>query len=88
MTKWEYATVPLLVHATKQILDTWGEDGPGRGSYYYRSRLEPLSLVEEDGGRWTEHAQGSDTGATWQFTERSADRLRGETCGDMLRVRV
>lgn len=27
MKKWEYATVPLLVHATKQILDTWGEDG-------------------------------------------------------------
>ena len=27
MQKWEYATVPLLVHATKQILDTWGEDG-------------------------------------------------------------
>lgn len=27
MLKWEYATVPLLVHATKQILDTWGEDG-------------------------------------------------------------
>lgn len=25
--KWEYATVPLLTHATKQILDTWGEDG-------------------------------------------------------------
>ena len=22
--RWEYATVPLLVHATKQILDTWG----------------------------------------------------------------
>ncbi|GAB3558592.1 hypothetical protein [Spelaeicoccus albus] len=27
MTKWEYATVPLIVHATKQILDQWGEDG-------------------------------------------------------------
>ncbi len=27
MTTWEYATVPLLVHATKQILDTWGTDG-------------------------------------------------------------
>jgi hypothetical protein len=27
LTKWEYATVPLLVHATKQILDNWGEDG-------------------------------------------------------------
>jgi hypothetical protein len=23
----EYATVPLLTHATKAILDTWGEDG-------------------------------------------------------------
>ncbi len=27
MNKWEYATVPLITHATKQILDTWGEDG-------------------------------------------------------------
>ena len=27
MTKWEYVTVPLLVHATKQILDNWGEEG-------------------------------------------------------------
>ena len=26
-TKWEYVTVPLLVHATKQILDNWGQDG-------------------------------------------------------------
>ena len=25
--KWEYATVPLIVHATKQILAQWGEDG-------------------------------------------------------------
>ena len=25
--KFEYATVPLLTHATKQILDTWGSDG-------------------------------------------------------------
>jgi hypothetical protein len=24
--KYEYATVPLLTHATKQILDTWGSD--------------------------------------------------------------
>ena len=27
MTKWEYVTVPLLTHATKQILDNWGDDG-------------------------------------------------------------
>jgi len=25
--KYEYATVPLLTHVTKQILDTWGSDG-------------------------------------------------------------
>jgi pantothenate kinase-related protein Tda10 len=25
--QWEYATVPLIVHSTKQILDQWGEDG-------------------------------------------------------------
>ena len=27
MTKWEYQTVPLLIHNTKQILDNWGADG-------------------------------------------------------------
>lgn len=27
MTRWEYVTVALLTHATKQILDQWGEDG-------------------------------------------------------------
>ena len=27
MTKWEYATIPLLMHATKAILDQWGADG-------------------------------------------------------------
>ncbi|MEO5608938.1 MAG: DUF4177 domain-containing protein [Ornithinibacter sp.] len=27
MSKYEYATVPLIVHATKQILDQWGQDG-------------------------------------------------------------
>ena len=27
MTTWEYSTVPLIDHATKQILDQWGRDG-------------------------------------------------------------
>ncbi|KQY07449.1 hypothetical protein ASD37_15635 [Mycobacterium sp. Root135] len=27
LIKWEYVTVALLTHATKQILDQWGEDG-------------------------------------------------------------
>lgn len=26
-SRWEYVTVPLLTHVTKQILDQWGEDG-------------------------------------------------------------
>lgn len=26
-TQWEYASVPVLSHVAKQILDTWGEDG-------------------------------------------------------------
>ncbi len=27
MTTWEYSTIPLLTHATKAILDQWGQDG-------------------------------------------------------------
>lgn len=27
MQKWEYVTVPLMIHNTKQVLDLWGEDG-------------------------------------------------------------
>ena len=59
MTKWEYATVPLLVHATKQILDNWGDDGwelvaivPGPNSeqlvaYMKRRRRHPVSTPED-----------------------------------------
>ena len=25
--RWEYATAPLLIHATQQILNNWGADG-------------------------------------------------------------
>ena len=27
MQKWEYSTIPLIIHNTKAILDTWGDDG-------------------------------------------------------------
>jgi hypothetical protein len=27
MQKWEYATVPLIEHATAEILNNWGDDG-------------------------------------------------------------
>ena len=38
MSKWEYATVPLLVHATKQILDNWGDDGWELVAYMKREK--------------------------------------------------
>ena len=28
MQKWEYATIPLIIHNTKAILDTWVVPGP------------------------------------------------------------
>ncbi len=40
MPQWEYATVPLIVHATKQILDQWGEDG-----------WELVQVIEGPGGQ-------------------------------------
>ena len=27
MQKWEYFTAPIMIHATQQILNNWGEDG-------------------------------------------------------------
>ena len=26
-TRWEYLTTPLMIHNTKAILDTWGQEG-------------------------------------------------------------
>ena len=38
MTKWEYVTVPLLTHATKQILDNWGDEGYELVAYMKRPK--------------------------------------------------
>lgn len=50
MRTWEYATVPLIIHATKQILDQWGSlgwelvqvipgpDGNGLVAYFKRPK--------------------------------------------------
>lgn len=63
--------------AVRACLDGY-PDTPGRGSYYYLSRLEPISLSEDDGeGGWTERAPGSEVEAQWHFAELSATRLRG-----------
>ena len=49
--KYEYATVQLLTHATKQILDNWGSDGweliqvvtaPGGGDQLVAYMKRPL----------------------------------------------
>ena len=59
MATWEYATVPLIVHATKQILDQWGEDGwelvqvltgpDGNGLVAYLKRAEVMSRASRTG---------------------------------------
>ena len=60
--KFEYATVPLLSHATKQILDTWGSDGwelvqvvpaPGGEQLVAYARLFPpgIKFAEASFGR-------------------------------------
>jgi len=51
MSAWEYVTAPLIVHNTKAILDTWGEDGwelvtvipgpDGKGLVAYFKRPKP-----------------------------------------------
>ena len=51
MTKWEYATVPLLVHATKQILDNWGGDGWELVSHRARAEFRAAGGVYEAAGR-------------------------------------
>jgi hypothetical protein len=50
MTKWEYASVPLLNHVTKQILDQWGADGwelvtvlPAAGDNFLAFLKRPLA---------------------------------------------
>jgi hypothetical protein len=58
-------------------IDAWA-GSPARGSYYYLSQLEPISLTDYDSeGGWTEQAAGSDATAEWDFAERSAKALRG-----------
>ena len=58
MTKWEYLTAPILVHAAKQILDNFGSDGwelvqvvPGMNPEnlvgYFKRPVERMSTLEE-----------------------------------------
>ena len=71
---WEgrVGTLPVRV-----CLDSWGEDIPGRGSYYYRSRLEPLSLSDAGDGMWIERASGSDAEAEWFIEQITDEAMRG-----------
>ena len=58
MTKWEYLTAPILMHAAKQILDNFGADGwelvqiaPGPNPEnlvgYFKRPLAVMSTPEE-----------------------------------------
>lgn len=58
-------------------LDRWGEDIPGRGSYYYLSRLEPISLADAGDGMWIERAPRSDAEAEWYIEQIADGAMRG-----------
>jgi hypothetical protein len=64
-------------YSVRACFDGFG-DGPGRGSYYYLSQLEPISLSEEEGEiTWIERAATGDAEAFWQPSEMTATRVRG-----------
>ena len=70
MNQWVYVTVPLLVHATKQILDTGGQDGWvlwARGPSLVAQRLDVKRAVLVG-----EPAVMNDAVATDAFTSRTA----------------
>lgn len=58
-------------------LNRWGEDVPGRGSYYYLSRLEPLSLADAGDGMWIESAPNSESEAEWFIEQIAEGTMRG-----------
>ena len=52
--RWEYATIPLLIHNTKAILDSWGVDGwelvtvlPGPGGADQLGRLPQAPVMTD-----------------------------------------
>ncbi|MBO9519410.1 MAG: hypothetical protein J7493_15205 [Porphyrobacter sp.] len=64
-------------YPVRACLESYG-DGPGRGSYYYLSALEPISISEDEGDRgWTESAPGGDKDAAWELSEFTSSRVRG-----------
>jgi hypothetical protein len=62
-------------YPVRLCVDAW--DGErARGSYYYRSQLEPIQLSDDDeNGGWIESS--GDQEAHWRFTERGRQHLRG-----------
>lgn len=64
-------------YPVRACLEGFG-DGPGRGSYYYLSALEPISIREKDGeGGWIERASGGDDEGLWELAEFTDSRMRG-----------
>lgn len=64
-------------YPVRACFESFGE-GPGRGAYYYLTRLEAISLSEEDGEiTWKESAAGSESDAFWQPSEMNGAHVRG-----------
>jgi hypothetical protein len=64
-------------YPVRVCLDSWGDDVPGRGSYYYLSQLEPISLTDAGDGMWIERASGSDNEAEWFIEQITGKVMRG-----------
>ncbi|MGE3692277.1 MAG: hypothetical protein AB7F98_12955 [Novosphingobium sp.] len=56
------------------------EDGLSRGSYYYMSKLVPITLTKEEAaGGWSERTPAADeSGGDWTLTSRGANQLTGQ----------
>ena len=81
MTKWEYITVPVLVHATKQILDNLGEDGwelvqvvPGH------EPGEPRRLLQAAAGMSTPEERLAELGLSRSRRSPSRSRRTSRRC--------
>src|SRR6266851_5378436 len=80
MTKWEYVTVPLLTHATKQILDNWGDEGyelvavvPGPNA----EQLVAYMKRPKSSARWPHERACERIGKYSAFANADSERQRG-----------
>ena len=91
-TAWEYATVPLITHATKQILDQWGADGwelvqvvPGPSGtenlVAYLKRPRPCEALGADAGVYGYPHPPAPVVRWWRTADAASSVLSSAACG-------